>query len=88
MVVSGLLSLALPLWLVGGVVVPVLRKNENLEGVVCLKQRSFCRKIYENFGACAYNEIKKNKKKQKILRIQKKAQEVSYNERRKLYPQC
>jgi hypothetical protein len=28
MVVSGLLSLALLLWLVGGVVVPVLRKNE------------------------------------------------------------
>lgn len=50
---------------------------KNLESVVCLKQRSFCRKIYEDFGACAYNEIKKNKKKQKILRIQKKAQEVS-----------
>lgn len=45
---------------------------KNLEGVVCLKQRSFCRKIYENFGACAYNEIKKNKKKQKILRIHEK----------------
>lgn len=28
MVVSGLLSLALPLWLVGGVVAPVLQKNE------------------------------------------------------------
>ena len=27
--------------------------------------------------ACAYNEIKKNKKKQKILRIHEKAQEVS-----------
>lgn len=76
MVVSGLLSLALLLWLVGGVVVPVLRKMKNLEGVVCLKQRSFVVKFTRILALVLIMKSRRTKETENFENTEK-AQEVS-----------